>query len=258
MKYKIGHMSDIHAGYSQKTVDILKNFLESNREALSTLNVLIVAGDIASTSLHQIDTAFRLIREVMPYTPILCVFGNHDYWSKPRSRKFMGYYEIVRRQDDILFDHQVHHLGRRGPVTMGDDVKIWGYDGWYEDIGVTAHNRNFMAPRWQTDPSDPFAFMKDKAIKDFDAIMGDSEFDGTKIMVTHMPPLVLDKDVLSEEYKDQLEDKGLDCSLGPISKNFDYCLMGHFHRLYVEKIERCTFRTTGANYNKPALQVIEL
>jgi DNA repair exonuclease SbcCD nuclease subunit len=254
---KIGHISDIHAGHTAKTIQILEEFFQSNREQLNSLDVLVIAGDIASTSTHQIETAFRLLRDAAPEIPILCVFGNHDYWTKKIARnRHVGYWEICRRQDEILQEFNVHHLGRKGPVQIGD-TKFWGFDGWYDDINISAHNRNFLAPRWQTEPSEPFAFMRAKAIKDFDALMQDTNFGGTKIIVTHMPPLVLEKETGDiDQYKDQCEDRGLASFLEPISQNFDYCLMGHFHRYYEEKIGRCTFRTTGCHYNKPILRLV--
>ncbi len=263
---KIAHFSDLHMGYDNNTLRTTTKFLTSNKEELAECDLFVLAGDLASHSLHQRRTLFRTLREFHPDMPIVCVNGNHDFWAKPQGRThgletYPSYQKIIeehRRFDD---EFNVHHFDK-GSATVEFGSKkatLWGFDGWYNNPQTSSNDRSHMKKWWQTTPPDPFDFLIKKAHIDFNNILSEVEVSNSdiKVLVTHFPPKIFAKSS-DKYYRDQLDHGGIVSFFQPISENFDYCLMGHFHAFYEEKHEKCIFRTTGCCYNKPKVQIFDL
>lgn len=263
---KIAHFSDLHTGYDNNTYKIQNKFFSSMKEELSNCDAFIIAGDLSSHSTHQKKTLFRTLRENHPDMAIFYVNGNHDFWTKSQGRThglelFPSYQKIMEESRKYEEEFNIHHFDNESlTIEFGfKKATFWGFDGWYNNPKTNSNDRSHMRRFWQTTPADPFDFLIKKAHSDFERVFNeavDSDAD-TKILVTHFPPMILAKSP-DKHYMDQIDHCGIKSFFEPISENFDYALMGHFHAFYNEKHGRCTFRTTGCCYNKPKVQIFDL
>ena len=268
---KIVHLSDLHAGASANTVKIHKKFFADHAQEINDSDVMVLAGDSISTSQHQFKTLFRTIRELCPDIVILCVNGNHDYWGQAKNPRWTPTLEdILEEQEGYFQEFKIHHLQRHGSVDFPNHgIKFWGFDGWYHHANPETNDSKWMRTCWQTEYGGvrPFDYLTKKAYETFDQILVDSaDYQGKKVMVTHMPPMSMaPPDETWSFYgttysaqETQYMHRGIRSMLEPIAENFDWCLMGHFHSFYDLIIERCRFRTTGCNYDKPVMNTIDI
>jgi DNA repair exonuclease SbcCD nuclease subunit len=286
-RLKTVHLSDLHAGFSANTVHIHDEFFNKNQEDINSSDVVIVAGDEISHSQHQYNTLFRTMRKYIPNLPILIVSGNHSFWDYNRNKKWiLSYSDLIEKQKEYRKEFNIHHLEYDGPVEL-KGVKIWGFNGWYGKACPQTNDHLHMRSFWATELGGvrPNDYLTKKAYDEFDKILADSEgYTGKKVIVTHFPPMTFvtqdDKwwmmqmlwtarteeipgiifNLRNYEYGLNTHDDhgGIRSFRDPISDNFDYCLMGHFHGYYRKDIGRCSFRTTGCNYDLPFLNIIDI
>lgn len=268
---KITHLSDLHSGASAKTVDIHRKFFAKYAEEINSTQVMVLAGDQISHSQHQLKTLLRTIREFCPSIQILCVSGNHDFWANSKNPKWIPTLsDILEEQEEYFLEFGVHHLQRMGPVEFKEQgVKFWGFDGWYHHANPGTNDPKWMRGFWQTEYGGvrPFDYLTKKAYESFDLALSDSaDYQGKKVMVTHMPPMSMappdeEWSFYGTKYsaqETQYLHRGIQSMLDPIAENFDWCLMGHFHSFYDLTIGRCRFRTTGCNYDKPVINIVNI
>ena len=284
---RICHLSDLHAGFSTKTVDIHDKFFDENQDEINLCDVIIIAGDLISHSQHSFKTLFRTIRKYYLSKPVLCVSGNHCFWDYNKNKKWQPLYsELMEGQEKYYQEFDIHHLQYHGSVEILG-AKIWGFNGWYGKANPQTNDYMHMRTYWSTDLGGvrPNDYLTKIAYEQFDKILADSNnYEGKKVIVTHFPPMTfvtsddrwLMTRLLMQAKPEEIpgivfnlrnydyglnshEDHGgIRSFKDPISENFDYCLMGHFHGYYRKDIGRCSFRTTGCNYDMPFLNVVEI
>lgn len=185
--------SDVHRGLTTKTHILHNTFLE-RLEADKTWDVLIIAGDIATTKTEQMKGFFRALRSIIQ-RPVVCVRGNHDYWNRKRSFgsgnsvafRSLDYCNILHKEYFQRFD--IHHL-ENNPYVI-NDVSIVGWDGWYtKPIEERNTNDHMFMPKMNGDVSSE-DWLSKKASNDINEIINEVKLHNNVVLVSHMPILDL-------------------------------------------------------------------
>lgn len=237
--------SDLHAGFSKKTVRIHEKYFAKHAEAINDCAALLLAGDLISHNQHALETLFRTIRENISI-PVVACFGNHDFWDRNHHPCPRSYDKLVSHRETIAYLYDVK-LVSAGPQIFGDVVVV-GFDGWYAKTDLPTNDRLHMAKGYKGE--DPFAFLLKKAWRDLDALLElDLSSYRKKICLTHFPPFT---DHI--RYADYCANFNM---LPFITEKFDFLCVGHSHRRNDFLEGECRVLNAGSDYDKPRHIIFE-
>lgn len=255
---KLMHISDMHTGLTHKTESIHKKFFHKEEENINTTDGILITGDISNHKQKQLNTIFRNLREITD-KPIYVVDGNHDFWGRTSGYKKIkeSYHKIIENRLKICNEYKIHHLSQMGPVELSSDIKLWGFDGYYNEEYEDHNDSEWMSRIWEVngERKRPFDFLHDKVYEDFRLVKEDvdSSEHQVKILATHFPPF--DKRWNRKKYH------GLDKSLyEPIEERFNYVFMGHYHKgIHFQSLKnRCHFLVSPCGPEKPIATYIQI
>lgn len=223
--------SDSHRGFDKNTHKIHEKFLIKIAEEKP--DVVIHAGDWASNQQKQLEATFKQWRGALPNIPIICVFGNHDYWCHKERFSYQTMQDFHKK---ILKDFDIHHLGHSGPYET-PDVIFAGYDGWYSHVNPPT-NDAINVPKDLTHD-----IMSKKAHQDILNIL-DLTSEKTIVGISHFPPF-------TENYL-YLPYCANPLYMDPITEKCDVFCVGHSHKACDFIKNDCRVLNAGSDYNKPA------
>jgi predicted phosphodiesterase len=283
-KLKCAVMSDIHFGYTDKTFQILENFLKK----LSTekIDVLFIAGDVISSKQNEFERVFKLIRRFLPLTKILYTEGNHDRWngSPPKMpwddkpllgvnynvfynvrRKVNPYrqpksYAIMRLDHEKIFNQfNIIHLDGNSH-DLGEHIVALGFDGWYNEVNLNYLGTNDYKYLPEMIESAPVhVYLRNKAEKDLDKLLSVPTDGKTVVFMTHFPPFSESADYLRMCANPKFMDF--------ICEKSNFFLVGHSHRQCDFIHKGCRVINAGIDdtlpdpkrrYDKPRYVVFEI
>lgn len=129
---KILLLSDMHRGRTGNTHLIHGKFLRKVSE--QDFDIIVLAGDNASTKQPEIESLFNAVRTAIPLKPIYAVRGNHDYWNAgyktPLGMKIANWNDMCVKYNIISLD---------GQMVEVDGIKMYGWHNWY---GTSRHLRD--------------------------------------------------------------------------------------------------------------------
>lgn len=245
---KILLTSDLHRGHSPSTGRIHDKFgRKINKESW---DVLIVAGDHASTQQDEYRRAMKAYRTWAGDRQVIIVDGNHDFWNSDGIRQphlLPDAVEALHRNWAQAYD--IHRL-EDGALITGDFTFV-GWMGWYATpprtndwywIGDT-HPEGFPMNQW----------FKAKEAREFTCALEDidlaSKEGQTVIAVTHFPITHADNSHAAS------------CSHYELVKRAgaDFLLHGHFHGpAYHKEDGYLTTMKAAIDYDKPGYVIIDL
>jgi predicted phosphodiesterase len=244
---KIIYTSDIHAGHSSKiSYNIIHDFITDINE--ENPDILIIAGDLISHSQIQLEKLFKIIRSIIPSNPILIVRGNHDFWCYGKEIKINNYEELDKFQKLLFKKYNIQYL--QDNPYIKDNVNIYGWDGWYKEEPMS---NDF---RYMFNLYDGIHFhdkLRSISHEKFTNIINTVNKDkGINIVVTHFNLIGQYRD--RALYKMDGDFKYMDI----IKEKFDYCIFGHSHKEFNEKIGNCKVLNSGSDYLIPQYEVINI
>jgi len=115
---KLAWMMDLH----------LDRATESSRTAFlrqlqdETYDAALITGDVSDA--HQLQTHLDELAEACAPRTVYFVLGNHDFYQS-------SFAEVERRVADVcLARHNLKHLGKEGPIPIGQESALIGHRGW--------------------------------------------------------------------------------------------------------------------------------
>lgn len=122
-------ISDTHRGFTQNTSIIHRKWA---RKVLSSLeyDILILAGDLATSKKDQLRISLRFFREVAGRRPIILARGNHDFWDKD----MLNLVALDKLHNKWMIESDIVNLDSGSLVTFiveGTETSFLGWDGWY-------------------------------------------------------------------------------------------------------------------------------
>lgn len=239
MKFAV--TSDTHAGHSDKTHKRHLKFLKKLRYEMEKQDIkyLLHNGDWTSSKQHQLRRTWSFWREELgPEIKILTVRGNHDLWDydsyyRPLKQQKhhtdhiggMPYHHMMNNHIQWAGDSDICLLEDHGPIIL-DDVVIFGFDGWYNEIPPNTNDITFMPKIYNSVPI--HTYLNWKASKELDKCLERSaelkhEQPGKKhILMTHHP-----------SYSKQRGYESMCANprwMPYIAEEFDFYLVGHSHQ----------------------------
>lgn len=251
---KIAIMNDPHYAFngeaSRKIHERFSSLLQSRIEA-NSVEVLIVAGDIATNKQEQIEAFFKLYRSKISI-PILVVFGNHDYWDdkawvgdRYRTR---GIGELIELHKEMCAKYDIQYLGDRSVQIK--DVLFCGYDGWYDDIDPGTNDLHHMQKWHESAPV--HQYMNYRAHKEADRVLSEASDSNSliKVLVSHF-------DCVPHKYLGS-KHRGPERHLKAQSEVFNTIIYGHTHTQHEAKVGEAMVLSTGSDYNHPVSMIFDL
>lgn len=250
---KIALTSDIHYGFNGKTDRIFKKFVKElalNKD----IELLIVAGDLASSKQRNLETAFDILRNAITI-PIVFVRGNHDFWAgfdKKIDVQFTSLKQIYDYQNGIFKWYNIHHLDT---PFIYKDAQFCGFDGWYGSLYPQTNDEYWIPKESGYGPSS-MQYLYHKNVKDFDNVKSiDTSKFNKNILITH---------INITPYKGMTKDPWM--MAGPkyfydeIKNKFDVLCYGHTHLEtdHFDKDGNIYVYNSGSDYNKPKYIIIDL
>ena len=244
---KLVKTSDLHAGFSNETLQKHQRFF--SKVATEKPDVLVLAGDNASHRQKSLRTLFRTVRDSNPTVPVVCCWGNHDFWETPKSRSAMPSYEqLVAGRQAACDEYNILHVDK-GPYII-DNVAIVGFDGWYWHLDPPTNDKLRM-PKEAGSGEPLFSFLTSKAHTDLERILlTDLSAFRKRVCITHFPPFVdniaYQNHTANRNYFDFL------------SAQFDVVLVGHSHKQADFVATGCRWVNAGSDYDAPKYVVLDL
>jgi len=235
---KFAMTTDTHYGFTNRTHKIHEKFLRRLSAACEKekVDAFIHCGDWVITDQHQLKRTWKMFRDALGDMPIFTVLGNHDHWNKEifsvalRKRIYAKYplldnYMAIENQwrewageYDIFLMEDSH--------WSNDEVAIFGFNGWYDEIPVNTNDSNFMPKRHHEVPID--TYLRHKAFKHFDQCLQDSaeikiKKQGVKtLLITHHASYTF-----QQHYRFMCANQGW---MDYIAEEFDIYCVGHSHQ----------------------------
>lgn len=235
--------SDTHAGYSNKTIRIHEAFLADLKRTIEKekVDVLFHAGDWSTNQQDQLRRTLKLFRQKIDI-PIVCVFGNHDFWECNRYHRLPTWEAEQRRRLEWCKENGIHYVGDNNPFVY-KDIIVLGFDGWYNhtnpptnDLGTEGQGIHKFI-----EGVPAHVWLQRRAYLQLDQLLRvDTEPYRKVIGMTHFPP-----------YTDH-ERYEVFCAnlkyLEPLKEKCDVLLTGHSHK-YVNRVEDgCHLMNAGTGY----------
>ena len=273
MGLKCAVSSDLHHGKSNKTHELHQEFFK--RLAKEQIDVLFLAGDFICNNQDSLEKFFRLLRSILPNVKVISVFGNHDGWILEhylsseeytetipmyspfqvyRNRKYkkhqraISWGEMILKRKEILAKYNIIHLDGES-YNLSPQTTVIGFDGWYNHVDLQTMGTNdylFLPENIESAPV--MIYLRNKAEKDLEKILGIDTEGKTVIGMTHFPPFSENKPPLpfipnerwgaNPKFLDFLTDK---C---------DFLLVGHNHEETDVVYNDCRILNSGAPYDE--------
>lgn len=249
---KIALTSDLHYGFlgttEKKIRKMIKNLSEEN------VDLLIIAGDIATVNQHQFKRCMEEIRAGLS-CDIVYVRGNHDLWDRIHKKdKLSGtrnLQQIYNHHQEITYNLAITHLDE-GPFSFDDGrVEVYGFDGWYAEFDPGTNDAINMPKQHESAPVP--AYLVGKAWKDFGRCLDDVKNSKAevKILVTHHNLYVEPKYGANSH-------NGIIKFYPEVKENFDILCCGHTHVYQNYKDDNLLVLNSGSDYNKPRYVIFEV
>lgn len=254
---KIALTSDLHYGFNHKTRHLHKRFWAkvAGEIAAQNIEVLILAGDIASSKVLELQECLKLMREYVKI-PVLVVRGNHDWWDALDAKDPESDTRNIPRINELhkrwFKNYDVRHL-EDGPFVL-DGVQFVGWDGWYADPHVQTNDARNMPALYEGLPTG--LYMVNRAWKEFTRVLGevDSVSNRAVVAVTHHNPYVTDPAYAAYAANEKFYEE--------ILQYADVFCCGHNHQFRndVVPVGRRLVRVAnaGSDYNNPKFLVFEV
>jgi predicted phosphodiesterase len=243
---KIALLSDIHFNHSQKGNIATANMLIKIEHELEP-DYILIAGDIASSKVWDIEEFFTLLRKITQ-RPVYIVWGNHDYWGCRES----SIDEYVNKWlTPLLKKHNIYHLLDK-PIE-NSDIFIIGQDGWYADKNSPTYDREFIRDY----NTILFHELRSKSAKEFQKCLDEFEKRKKKklVYVNHFS-------VREEKLGDAPFSEDFHYLEYLFDPKIDYILFGHTHREsdygVASYFGNTTYVNGGSDYDDPKVKMIEL
>jgi len=247
---KVLFLSDIHFGFSQKTILGVEKFLTLCKQ--HDFDRIIVTGDIITHKQKQFESFCKLFRRIFPDKPIAIVFGNHDYWdhdsfykTKGYKRKFRTLKDIDDYHRDLMSKNNISWLQENSIIT--DTVEIHGMDGWYfhneDEVAKLSNDYRYMPKRSGYNEKSAFDELRDRSDARLNEILyRDLSSDRVKVFATHFPFYLGNR-------KENLEMINNPKYLDIIADSFNFLLLGHSHEAKDFNHNGLRVLNVGSGYN---------
>lgn len=235
---KIVLTSDTHYGFTESTNAILAEMWAHIKDEAP--DVIIHAGDWASTEHRQYIGALEQFRSFFPNTPLVSATGNHDVWCGEESFSTIDDLYAAIQEAQKRFDVLTEYAT--------DKVAIKAFNNWYRTTNPPSNDAAWM-------PGGRFShhWLKSRADENFEHVVSylSQQIDKTRIVVAHFTPF---------NYRygytamcgalapiDNLIEMGVDC----------LCL-GHSHLYQNEIVKQCRVLNAGSDYDDPKYVVFNV
>lgn len=240
---KIALTSDLHRGFTHNTSIKHEKFFRELAE--EKFDVLLLAGDLATNKVEQIESLFAHIRRIFPNKPTLFTLGNHDYWGTDKSLEIK--LEYIKKYADRHGMHWLHE----NPYKK-DGVTIAGWDNWY---AFGPETRLTNDSNWGIKPEEEEVLRKRDEEGFLAALQAIPD-----VLVTHMPLFELSpyhkyrNGVYSQwtEIVDTLNIRG-----GHPPSEVVFCY-GHTHTWMDAYKNGIKILNCGPDYDKPTYLIVEV
>jgi len=242
---KIALTSDLHYGYFGNTSNKIARFVK--KLAAEEVDLLIIAGDIATVSQHQFKRCMEEIRAGLT-CEIIYVRGNHDFWDRVHKKDpesgTRNLQQIYDYHKAITYPLSITHLDD-GPFRYDSGrVEVYGFDGWYAEYNPHTNDASNMPKQHESCPVP--AYLVGKAWKDFGKILDEVKESTaeTKILVTHHNIYVDPKYGVNSH-------NGILKFYPETKENFDILCCGHTHQHKDYYDDNLRVLNCGSDYNDP-------
>lgn len=227
---KIGIVSDLHI--NKEKISEFEKFLSS-----LTCDILLIAGDIASSKQDEIELAFKSINKIIPHIKTLIVFGNHDYYS---SDHFTNVRELTLKRNDLCSKYNIHYLQNNKFET--NTISIYGFDGWYKYLyNLGTIDQDMMPINSGEGELTPFQHLQKEERIAVDYILKNLDQNQTNIVLTHFNL------VANPGYERMSGNSSLFEILTP---EIDFLVYGHTHKEEDIFVNECRIINPGADYKE--------
>lgn len=247
---KIALTTDTHYGFKgDKTRAKHEKFLIALAKAMKDQNCVALChtGDWISHKQVQLEKTFAQFREHID-SPILAVFGNHDYWNEHNRYKPLNWEKLLKNQTEMLAKYNITHVGEN-PVVI-DNTLFIGYNGWYKSLTPPTNDLQWM-PKW-IDGQPTHEVLNKKSHDDLNKLLYavDNYQYEKAVCLTHFPPFCT-----NPAYEDH---SGNPSHLPFLKEVFDVLLVGHSHQSHDFMDEGLRIVNAGAEYNDPRFIIIDI
>lgn len=236
---KITVITDIHINKTDsEKLESFKSFIKELKADL-----LLISGDISSSSQEEFELAFRSIREINPTIQVAIVKGNHDFWMEGNSHRSIA--EIEAFHDEVLKKYNIHYL-QNNKLEL-DSCVIYGFDGWYRFSHPGTKDEDYMPLNSGFGELTPFQYLQRNELKAVDYILDSIEKETKKkILLTHF-------NLIANQLYEKMS--GNVRLLDILSPHFDIMIYGHSHQLLDTTHNGCRIINVGADYKEaPSLE----
>jgi len=245
---KIALTSDLHRGFTQKTHMIHNTFFKKLEEDKSW-DVLLIAGDLATTKPEQVESLLKAIRNITS-RDIAITLGNHDHWAESKDRKSVDLVIQLKTIQGYIEKYNCHYLS--GNPYIKGDVAIIGWDGWYTHAPYVRGTRDHEMMPYFTEGIETERWLIKNAYKDECRVLEEITLHCDKkiVLVSHMPIISIpsirhvgtDIPVLWDEVKNKIK---------------AYCY-GHVHRKNEEIRDGVRVYSADVDYDRPGAMFFEI
>lgn len=235
---KILLLSDMHRGRTDNTHLIHGKFLRKVSE--EDFDVIVLAGDNASTKQPEVESLFKAIRAAIPLKPIYAVRGNHDYWDMdcktPLGMKIANWNDVCAKYNIISLD---------GQMVEVEGIKIYGWHNWY---GSPRHVRG-TNDEYHLEIEEDLRLYKDDMDSFWRYIDAGIRAD---VLINHMPIVPNAQYKLWNGIEHQWE------VLKEHNMQPRVYLHGHTHQERDTVIDGVRVVMCGSDYDRPAYKIVEV
>jgi predicted phosphodiesterase len=235
--------SDTHYGFSSDTRGLLERMLCNI--AAESPDVVLHAGDWASTKFEEFEACVKLFRQYLPNTPIIGSLGNHDYWAQDTD--IIGV-SSTEEHLKLLHDTMTKYNILTSFMDIKQQIAISAMQSWYKNTHPPSNDHHFMVSG-----NAAHHIMCTYADTDYARVLQHvKEFPAFKhVVVSHFTPY---------NYR-----YGYTSMCGPlrpfddlITEGIKYLCLGHSHEYQNELVFGCRLINTGSNYDEPKFVTFEV
>lgn len=239
---KVCLTSDSHYGFSELTEELLQETLENI--ANENPDILLHAGDWASTTLAEFEACVKLFRKHLPKTVIVGALGNHDLWDVNSKNKMDTVSDHFRKLNAIFLNNNI----LSSYINFKESISFTAMQSWYKSANPPSNDKFYM-------PDGAQAHV---------AMISEARISYGKTL-EHLKQLPDFKHVVISHFTPYNYRYGYTSMCGPlapfddlISENAHTICLGHSHEHQNEKILNTSVLNAGADYNDPKFIMFEV